>query len=72
MEYFCVGVRSIEQKSTPPHGILNGTKIEFWTQRSLSLTLVDVPQEADHRRRQTCTETFPPKKTSSASYFVHF
>ena len=33
-------------------------EIELWTQRSLSLTLVDVPQEADHRRRKKSSETF--------------
>ena len=33
------------------------SEIELWTQRSLSLTLFDAPQEADHRRRKTSTET---------------
>ena len=37
-------------------------EIELWTRRSLSLTLVDVPQEADHRRRKRSTETLPPTK----------
>ena len=34
--------------------------IELGTQRSLTLTLVDVSQETDHRRRKRCTETIPP------------
>ena len=37
-------------------------EIELWTQRSLSFTLVDVPQEADHRRRKRSTKTLPPTK----------
>ena len=35
-------------------------EIELRTQRSLSITLIDVPQEADYRRRKRSTETLPP------------
>ena len=35
-------------------------KIELWTQRSLSPTLIDVQQEINHRRRKRSTETLPP------------
>ena len=54
-------------------GLFNGTKIntlswytkweseiEHWTQRSVSLTLIDVPKETDIRRRKRSTETILP------------
>ena len=73
VENFCGGSFNGTEIDAPSWYTEWEQEIELWTQRSLSLTLIDVPQEANYNRQTRSTETLPPIKrvVLSTSYISH-